>query len=186
MASKKYFDLDIKMQNFTPPKENKITYGEVNTPYSLINEMLDLLEKDDPNVFKNPSLKWLDPASGCGYYVFALYNRLYNGLSSVIKSDIKREKHILTKMIYVCEINGDNIKILNDAFSSFKNTINLYEEDFLSTNKETYGLNEGIKFDYIIGNPPYNSNGIKKVPTLKTGNKKNDGTTIWDICKTFY
>ena len=36
-----------------------------------------------------------------------------------------------------------------------------------------------IEFDYIIGNPPYNSNGMKKVPTNNKLNKKQDGKTIW-------
>ena len=38
---------------------------------------------------------------------------------------------------------------------------------------------ENYSFDYVIGNPPYNVNGVKKVPTNKQKNKKNDGNTVW-------
>ena len=34
-------------------------------------------------------------------------------------------------------------------------------------------------FDYIIGNPPYNSRGIKKVPTNTKIKKTHEGSTIW-------
>jgi len=165
------FTLDINNQNFTPIKENKLNYGEVNTPYTLINEMLDLIEMDNPTVYNNPKLKWLDPACGCGYYIYALYNRLFNGLEPVISSPIERNKHILNKMIFICEINASNIEILKRQLG--KEAINITHGDFLNDFK-------GNGFDYIIGNPPYNCNGLKKVPTLKTGNKKNDGYTIWD------
>ena len=39
--------------------------------------------------------------------------------------------------------------------------------------------NSDTKFDIIIGNPPYNTNGTKKVPTNNTSAKKSDGQTIW-------
>jgi hypothetical protein len=163
--------LDIK-QNFKPDTYNKIMYGEVNTPFSLITEMLELLPKD---IFENPHLKWLDPATGCGYFPMVLYNFLMNGLESKIKNREKRKKHILENMIYMCEINKVNINLLK---STFGNNSQIYHLDFLSTSQNSFCLNNE-KFDIIIGNPPYNSNGLKKVPTNSILNKKQDGITLW-------
>jgi hypothetical protein len=39
--------------------------GEVFTPFSLINDMLNTLPED---VWSNPNLKWLDPANGIGNF----------------------------------------------------------------------------------------------------------------------
>lgn len=176
------FTLNEKEQNFNPTPENKALYGEVNTPYSLINEMLNLIELETHDAFSNPNLKWLDPACGCGYYAHVLYVRLMNGLSETIKCHTKRRKHILENMIYMCEINPDNIKQIRKTFNY---TINLFNLDFLSTNKELFFQKTNLThetqyFDYIIGNPPYNANGLKKVPTLKNRSKKQDGYTVWD------
>tara|TARA_Y100000780_G_C13694897_1_gene421139 strand:+ start:2213 stop:3661 length:1449 start_codon:yes stop_codon:yes gene_type:complete len=167
------FALSEKEQNFKPSRYNKLTYGEVNTPYELINEMLDLLEKDDPFVFKKPYYKWLDPACGYGYYMFALFNRLYNGLKNCIPDDNLREKHIIQNMLFMYEINGEHIQHIK---SKFKYEPNITNDDFLSPSNKLPIHN----FDYIIGNPPYNSHGIKKVPTLKDVCKKQDGKTVWD------
>jgi len=62
---------------------------------------------------------------------------------------------------------------LNDHFeddlkSRFKN---VFIEDFLNFDNE--------KYDVVIGNPPYNRNGVKKVPTNSSQNKRDDGQTMW-------
>jgi hypothetical protein len=83
-------------------------------------------------------------------------------------------------MIYIIEIKESNIIILRDLFGE---KANIFHSDFLSTiplvvGKET--IPNLVMFDFIIGNPPYNSNGIKKVPTNTKKNKKHDdGKTIW-------
>ena len=178
--------LDEKKQNFNPTDNNKALYGEVNTPYSLINEMLDLLEIENPNVFADPKLKWLDPACGCGYYIHVLFIRLMNGLSEIIPDNLMRRKHILENMIYMCEINNENVLKIKETFNEY--TINIFNLDFLSTSQDFFSKMiknnckssvNGIYFDYIIGNPPYNADGLKKVPTLKNRSKKLDGKTVW-------
>jgi type I restriction-modification system DNA methylase subunit len=67
--------------------EEKDKFGEVFTPIHLINEILDAL----PNhVWKDPKLKWLDPAAGVGNFGLLVYYRLMNGLKSKI-SDFKKK-----------------------------------------------------------------------------------------------
>lgn len=166
------FDLDFYKQNFKPPPTNKSMYGEVNTPFSLIEEMLDLFPDD---IFTNQYLRWLDPAAGCGYYCMVLYNRLMEGLKHRFKNREKRKRHILRNMLYMCEINEKNINLIKETFG---NEAHIYNFDFLSTSPQTFGLN-GVNFDVILGNPPYNGNGLKKVPTNTHMNKKQDGITLW-------
>ncbi len=47
-------DLRTFKQNFDCKKENKERYGEVNTDFNLINQLLDLLPR---KLFTNPKLK---------------------------------------------------------------------------------------------------------------------------------
>ena len=164
-------NLDIK-QNFRPESDNKLLYGEVNTPFSLVEEMFSIFPKE---VFRDPTLRWLDPAAGCGYFPMVLYNLLMEGLREEINNSKKRSKHIIENMIFMCEINEKNIEILRSIFGKKAKIFNF---DFLSTNISRFDKKER-SFDIIIGNPPYNCNGMKKVPTNTKLNKKQDGITSW-------
>jgi len=159
-------DLDLVKQNFEVSKEIRYKYGEINTPFFLVHKMLDLIQIDE---FKNPHKKWLDIGSGCGYFSMVLYKKLYLGLSDILIDPLLRREHIIHNMIYMSEIREDNCLLLERFFGK---DCNLFKGDFLSSN-----IN--IEFDFVIGNPPYNNNGLKKVPTNIGMNKKEDGITIW-------
>ena len=155
-------------QNFIVSKEDKLKYGEIYTPFSLIEQMFNLF---DPIVFTQKDKKWLDPGAGTGYFSIYLFDKLNKGLLSVIPNEEERKSHIIENMIYIIEIKESNIIILREIFGE---KANIFHMDFLST------IPLVVVFDFIIGNPPYNSNGIKKVPTNTKKNKKHDdGKTIW-------
>jgi type I restriction-modification system DNA methylase subunit len=67
--------LELVNDCLKPKDVEKKLNGEVFTPISLINEMLDKLPS---NVWTNPNLKWFDPASGMGNFPIAIYLRLIN------------------------------------------------------------------------------------------------------------
>ena len=166
MISIHNFNIDEYQQNFKPSKLNKELYGEVNTPFHLIEEMLYNIPKEH---LMNPKLKWLDPAAGRGYYMMCLFNILMKTLKTKIKDDTERKNHILNNMLYMVEYNIDNYDYLIEFFGEKPNIIN---NDFLETSYN-------FEFDIIIGNPPYNFQGLKKVPTNNTKQKKSDGITVW-------
>ena len=153
-------------------------FGEVMTPITLVNEMLDKLPID---VWSNPNLKWLDPCNGVGTFAVVVHKRLMEGLSSYIEDPCDRSKHILENMIYVCELQDKNMilymSLIDTEYNedvnkivSLNNNINLYSGSFLDKEFNEYMLNVwGIeKFDIIVGNPPYNKPGTK-----------NSGNSIW-------
>ena len=150
--------------------ENKSKYGEINTPFELIHKMLDKLPQD---IFSDPSKKWLDPGAGQGYFSTIVYNRLFEGLKSKFKCPKERKDYIITKMLYMVEINKEHLIQLNSVFDHPK--ANIYNLDYLSMPLEL----SSIRFDVIIGNPPYNSNGLIKVPTNKNKTKQQDGKVLW-------
>ena len=141
------FKLNNIIQDFSVLDTNKKQFGEVHTDFTLITKILDLIPK---KYYKNPDLKWLDPCAGRGYFSIILSNKLFKGLSKVIPDKESRKKHIIEKMLYINEINTDYISLLKDLFGEKSNITNL---DFLKFNN--------MKFDFIIGNPPYNSYNFK-------------------------
>jgi tRNA1(Val) A37 N6-methylase TrmN6 len=159
-------DTNKKLDNIISSQNKKHLYGEIFTNFFLINDMFDML---DPAIFQNKTLKWLDAGAGTGHFSIILYKKLFKGLNNIITDDITRHNHIIENMIYMCEIQNENITILKHIFGGNANIIN---DNYINYNYD-------IKFDFIIGNPPYNCNGIKKVPTNLNKNKNNDGKTIW-------
>jgi hypothetical protein len=153
-------------QKLTINIENKNKYGEIFTPFKLIDDMFNMMPIE---YFKDKTKKWLDAGAGSGYFSMVLYWKLYDNLKDKINNDDKRHNHIINNMIFLSEINKENI---NNLYKLFGNKANIIEGDYLLHNDY---------YDYIIGNPPYNSNGLKKVPTNNKLNKKNDGKTIWTL-----
>lgn len=160
------FNIETDTQDLQVNPEMKQLYGEIFTPFSLIEKMFSLFPKE---VFSNPDKKWLDSGAGTGFFSMFLYQKLNEGLKKRFPLAKQRHNHIIKNMIYMVEIREENIAKLKTVFG--KNA-NIYHQDFLSDFHFP-------AFDYVIGNPPYNSNGIKKVPTNKLKKKKQDGQTIW-------
>lgn len=159
-------EFTIENKELFDKRTNKELYGEVFSPFSLIETMYSILPQD---VFKNPNLKWLDPGSGTGNFSILLYFKLFEGLKKIFLQEEERKNHILTNMIYMVELREENVNILRYVFG---NKANIIHKNYLEYNPDTY-------FDVIVGNPPFNINGIKKVPTNSNQKKKQDGTTIW-------
>ena len=159
-----HINLSDFSQVFDVSNNNKAIYGEVHTDFSIVNKILDLIPS---HYYSNPNLTWLDPCAGRGYFPMVLYKKLYYGLSSVISNNNSRSKHILTKNIFINEINLQHKKFLIKLFGE-KNNVSF---------KNFFDLNQ--KFDIIYGNPPFNINGSSKTPTNKKLQKKLDGSNAW-------
>ena len=162
-------------QTFNVSNEDKMEYGEIYTPFSLIEDMFNMLPT---NIFSNKEAKWLDPGAGTGYFSIYLYWKLMEGLKNIIPNENKRHQHIIENMIYMIDIKPSNTQTLKTLFGE---NAHIICGDF--TNDSIINdsiINDSIcKYDYIIGNPPYNAKGMKKVPTNKNKNKKEDGKTLW-------
>ena len=165
-------DLTTFQQEFNTSKADRLEYGEIYTPFSLINKMLDLF---DPTTFLDATKRWLDIGAGQGYFSLLVFERLNKGLVSAIPTEMERKKHIIEKMLYMVELKDSNVLALKALFGTGANIIHT---DFcLAFAFEGSLAFEG--FDIILGNPPYNAHGMKKAPTNHLSQKKQDGQTIW-------
>lgn len=130
-------------------QENKRVFGEVFTPSELIEEMLATLPEE---VWRNPNLRWLDPAAGVGNFFALVHSRLMEGLASVIPDEDRRYRHILERMLYFVEIQEGSAATIHQIFGKGKYRLNVFQGDFSDFSEETFGIRH---FDIVLGNPPY-------------------------------
>lgn len=156
----------INISEFTPQinLENKLMLGEVQTSYTIANDLLNMLPL---HVYKNKNLKWCEPGAGIGNISIILYNKLYDSMYNFFLNTNECKEHILN-MLTLIEINETHVNHLKSLF----NEKNIFQKDFLN-------FNPGEKYDIIYGNPPFNYNGQIKVPTNTKLSKATDGITIW-------
>ena len=116
-----------------PKEEEKKKFGEVFTPLTLVEEMLDKLDDeyrkthDNKSIFSIKKFKWFDPANGMGNFPVIIYLRLMEGLKGKIKNESKRKRHILENMLYMSEINKKNVVVCKQIFDiKNKYKLNIY------------------------------------------------------------
>lgn len=162
-------------QHLKPKDIEKKQNGEVFTPPVLINQQFDKLTEVDPSVWTDPSKKFLDPANGIGNYPALAFHRLMDGLSTSIPDEYERKKHILENMLYMCELNRKNVEVSKKLFDPENEfNLNVHCGSFLELDtEEVWGVEN---FDVIMGNPPYNSGGIRSHTGKQLGEKN---ITLW-------
>lgn len=123
-------------------------FGEVFTPQNIIDKLLVDVDYSIPN------LKFCEPSFGDGRILLELKNRLLQYHS---------EEHIIKNMLYGVEIQENwfnhTVMLINP---------NGYEHNFICASSLNFnGIDNPLKewiglFDYVVGNPPYNRNILKK------------------------
>jgi len=154
--------LAIIHKRLTPRKKQKEEKGEVFTPIELIEDMLSQLP---PSIWKNPDLKWLDPANGIGNFPIVAFYRLDEGLKSWKPDENERRKHIINNMLFMLEIESNNTRIARNLFQklctdSKPNILTVNSLEMNSDKLKAKGF--PAKYDIIMGNPPFNAGGILK------------------------
>jgi hypothetical protein len=154
--------IQVLQAHLTIRAAEKEKHGEVFTPLELVYDQLDKLPAA---VWQNPTLKWLDPANGIGNYPIVVYYRLMAALQTVAgyTNPAVRSKHIIEHMLYMVELNPENVARCRGFFQQLDSqaTPNLVCADFLQGPAAWQQGWQVPMFDIIMGNPPFNSDGIK-------------------------
>ena len=126
----------------------KARYGEVETPFSLVQQMIGQIEDVGGD-------QWLEAGAGRGAITLPLL---------AYAKTVGRSPRITA-----VEIQEKNCEYLA---AKVDDTVTVVNQDFVAWSSK-------IGYDLIIGNPPFNSRGLKKVPTNSKSVKKGEGITIW-------
>ena len=133
----------------TVNSSKKKVNGEVFTPLNIIETHLNAFPK---NIWSNPNLTFLDPANGIGNYPIVVYYKLMEGLKTKIPNKTKRTNHIISNMLFMCEIDQTNINISREIFGKEANIVKC---DFINESNKWKKKFNVTSFDVIIGNPPF-------------------------------
>ena len=155
--------------DYIPPQKT----NQIFTPRKVVQLMLDALEAENPGIFNNPAHTFADLYMKSGLYLAEIVKRLFVGLQAQIPDDQLRLKHILEKQVYgfapgeiiyniarnfilgfdkaAMNINSKHIVCLDTTPYAMGNA------DFGAKLKELFG--EHMKFDAVVGNPPYQESG---------------------------
>lgn len=160
-----YFDetLTEDIFDYIPPQKT----NQIFTPKRVVKMMVDMLEKVNPGLFKDYNTKFLDPYAKSGLYITEIVKRLYKGLAEQIPEPGNRIRWILENQVYaIAPSNIIHNIVKNYVYPdgleiSTKNLVELdlsaFWDDALWQNRiiDAFGGDEDMKFDVIIGNPPY-------------------------------
>lgn len=157
-------------------------YRVVKTPDALANHVLDGYSVE---CWKRLDYKWLVPVSKNGIFELGIYKRLMIGLASEIPDWEKRRAWIMKEMIWsfaltpACElITRRNFlcKVWNNMdFVGLEGNVQLRDflvarvnkEGAIMIKKEANGKETYVKFDCVVGNPPYQEgNGTRNPPNI--------------------
>jgi hypothetical protein len=158
-------------QNLRPKKEQVASRGEVFTPITFVEDMLNHLPDE---VWTHPEYKWLDPSNGIGNFPVVAFTKLDAALRTVpgYEDEAVRRKHIVENMLYMVELDETNVRLslnlLQKMCGQAGCRFNILKQDFLVGDlRAAFGVDG---FDVCMANPPYNP------PKTDTG---ASGNAIW-------
>ena len=142
----------------------------VFTPTNIVKDMIDLL----PDSIWNPESTFIDISCKTGAFLVEIYTRLDTELSKLdeYKDPVKRRSHILNNQLFglaLCNDESlffsrrnvfgdpfsDNIDVINAGNSSYLDLVKQKQYSIIETQlKGKFGR---MKFDVVVGNPPYNN-----------------------------
>lgn len=97
-----YFEENAKEDifDYIPPQRT----NQIYTPKKVVKQMVDYLEKENPNCFDDPNATFIDLYMKSGLYITEIVKRLYrsNKMIELYPNEDERLKHIFENQVYGC------------------------------------------------------------------------------------
>ncbi len=171
-----YFKTEEDIFELIPNQKN----NQVFTPRRIVRMMISDLEANQPELFKSTESKFIDLYMKSGMYIAEVVKRIFINTRHHYGSDSECIKHILENQVYGLAPT----KVLHDITQSFifgfennrdVQRRNFAQHDLLPEAKDGTALSTlnklfkhggtMIKFDAVVGNPPYDGGNGQQIYT---------------------
>lgn len=129
-------------------RKNGKAHGVVSTKKSVVCKMLDLVNYTSNQDLRG--IKILEPSSGEGAFALEIIKRLYQS-SQIHDFDLEVE----LPNIYFCELDSEIFKALQVNITTYLESIGIVSDKINILNSDFLLTKIDIKFDLVVGNPPY-------------------------------
>ncbi len=146
--------------------------NQIFTPKKVVQMMVNKLEEQDPTLFTRTDSTFIDLYMKSGMYITEIVKKLFKNTRKHYNSDHECLKHILENQVfglsptsilqgitqaYIFGFDTER-KILRKNFIQHDLTPQAREDSAKQKLQELLKLNENMKFDAVVGNPPYQEN----------------------------
>lgn len=143
--------------------------NQIFTPKKVVQMMINNLEEHDPSLFTRTDSTFIDLYMKSGLYITEIVKKLFNNTRKGYKSDEECLKHILENQVYglsptpilqgitqsyIFGFDTDN-KISRKNFIQHDITPQAQQNKAKTKLQELLNIEENMKFDAVVGNPPY-------------------------------
>lgn len=143
--------------------------NQIFTPKKVVQMMINQLEEHDPTLFTRTDSTFIDLYMKSGMYITEIVKKLFNNTREHYNSDEDCLKHILENQVYglaptpilqgitqsyIFGFDVEN-KISRNNFVQHDITPEAKEGKAKQKLQELFNLKENMKFDAVVGNPPY-------------------------------
>lgn len=176
-----YFTADDDIFELIPNQKN----NQIFTPKRIVQMMVNKLEEQDPSLFTRTDSTFIDLYMKSGMYITEIVKKLFTNTRKMYNSDQECLKHILENQVYGLAptqvlhditqsyIFGFDIdqSILRNNFAQHDITPEAQESSAKEKLQELFNLKKDMKFDAVVGNPPYQES-VEKTEKQSQANSK--------------
>lgn len=143
--------------------------NQIFTPKKVVQMMINKLEEHDHSLFTRTDSTFIDLYMKSGMYITEIVKKLFNNTRKNYKSDQECLKHILEHQVYGLSPTPILQGITQSYIFGFDSQNKISRKNFVQHDltpetqqdvakqklQELLNRNENMKFDAVVGNPPY-------------------------------
>ena len=167
-----YFTVKDDVFELIPPQKT----NQIFTPKKVVQMMIDNLEENDPTLFQRTDSTFIDLYMKSGMYITEIVKKLFHNTRKQYSSNQECLKHILENQVFGLSPTPILQGITQSYIFGFDSEQNISRKNFIQHDitpeakedkakeklLELFNLEEDMKFDAVVGNPPYQETGVAR------------------------